>query len=98
IIPARYASTRLPGKPLLEISGRPMIQHVYERARQARSLCDALAGTEVERIVTAVEAFGGQVVLTSAAHRSGTDRLAEAAADLDADVIVHMQVCEPPGA
>lgn len=95
IIPARYASTRLPGKPLLPISGRPMIQHVYERARQARALSDVIVATDDDRILRAVRRFGGKAVLTSDAHRSGTDRLAEVAAGLTADVIVNIQGDEP---
>lgn len=95
IIPARYSSTRLPGKPLLEISGRPMIQHVYERARQARTLCEVIVATDDARIVEAVRGFGGKAVLTSTEHPSGTDRLAEVARDLDADVIVNIQGDEP---
>jgi 3-deoxy-manno-octulosonate cytidylyltransferase (CMP-KDO synthetase) len=95
IIPARYAATRLPGKPLLPIAGKPMIQHVYERARMARTLSAVMIATDDERIAAAVRAFGGEAVLTSAAHRSGTDRLAEAARDLAADVIVNIQGDEP---
>jgi 3-deoxy-manno-octulosonate cytidylyltransferase (CMP-KDO synthetase) len=95
IIPARYASTRLPGKPLAEIAGRPMIQHVYERACRARSLDDVIVATDDGRIVEAVRGFGGKAALTSADHRSGTDRLAEVAAGLSADVIVNIQGDEP---
>ena len=76
IIPARYSSTRLPGKPLLEISGRPMIQHVYERTRQARTLSDVIVATDDPRIVEAVRGFGGKAVLTSPEHPSGICRVA----------------------
>jgi 3-deoxy-manno-octulosonate cytidylyltransferase (CMP-KDO synthetase) len=95
MIPARYAASRLPGKPLLPIAGKPMIQHVYERARGARTLSVLLVATDDERIAAAVRAFGGKAVLTSPEHRSGTDRLAEAARDLAADVIVNIQGDEP---
>lgn len=95
IIPARYGATRLPGKPLADISGRPMIQHVYERALQSHSLRDVIVATDDERIRDAVMAFGGRVVMTSAEHRSGTDRLAEVAAGLNVDIIVNIQGDEP---
>ncbi len=95
IIPARYASTRLPAKALLDIAGRPMIRHVYERALQALSLADVLVATDDQRIVAAVEQFGGRAVMTSPEHRSGTDRLAEVAQTLAADVIVNIQGDEP---
>jgi 3-deoxy-manno-octulosonate cytidylyltransferase (CMP-KDO synthetase) len=95
IIPARYAATRLPGKPLLPIAGKPMIQHVYEQARRAATLSAVLVATDDERIAAAVCAFGGEAIMTSASHRSGTDRLAEAARDLRADVIVNIQGDEP---
>jgi len=90
IIPARYASTRLPGKPLADIAGRPMIQHVYERAARARGVARALVATDDERIADAVRAFGGDLVMTGT-HATGTDRLAEVARGLDADVLVNVQ-------
>lgn len=77
IIPARFASSRFPGKPLAPLSGRPMIQWVYERARGARHVDDVIVATDDERIMAAVRGFGGHAVLTSPRHRSGTDRLAE---------------------
>jgi 3-deoxy-manno-octulosonate cytidylyltransferase (CMP-KDO synthetase) len=95
IIPARWQASRLPGKPLAEITGRPMIRHVYERAQQATRLSEVLVATDDERIMVAVRAFGGHVVLTSPNHRSGTDRVAEAAAGLSADVVVNIQGDEP---
>ena len=95
IIPARYASSRFPGKPLVPIAGRPMIQHVYERARQARLVDAVLVATDDARIVTAVEAFGGQAVMTSSAHPSGTDRIAEVAAQRAYDIVVNVQGDEP---
>jgi 3-deoxy-manno-octulosonate cytidylyltransferase (CMP-KDO synthetase) len=76
IIPARFGATRLPGKPLSDIHGRPMIQHVYERAKRARSVDRVLVATEDRRIADAVRGFGGEAVMTSPRHASGTDRLA----------------------
>ncbi len=95
IIPARFGSTRLPGKPLSDILGKPMIQHVYERASRARGLDRVLVATDDERIAAAVRAFGGEVKMTSPAHESGTDRLAEVARTLDATVVVNVQGDEP---
>lgn len=95
IIPARFASTRLPGKPLSDIHGQPMVQRVYDRVRRASCVTRVLVATDDERIVRAVRGFGGEVVLTSPDHASGTDRLAEAAAALDADVVVNVQGDEP---
>lgn len=96
IIPARYASTRLPGKPLLNLAGRPMILHVVERALVARNVARALVATDDERIAEAVRAAGFEAVMTRADHASGSDRLAEVAATLDdADVIVNVQGDEP---
>ena len=90
IIPARYASTRLPGKPLAAIAGRPMIQHVYERAARARGVARTLVATDDARIAEAVRAFGGDLVMTGA-HATGTDRLAEVARGLEADIVVNVQ-------
>jgi 3-deoxy-manno-octulosonate cytidylyltransferase (CMP-KDO synthetase) len=101
IIPARFASTRLPGKPLAEIHGKTMIQRVWERARAAKLPQRVLVATDDDRIVAAVRSFGGEAVLTSAAHATGTDRLAEAVQATDADVVVNVQGDEPlvdPGA
>src|SRR5689334_17262725 len=95
IIPARLAATRLPDKPLLDICGKSMIQRVWERVSEADCLDAVLVATPDERIYRVVESFGGNAVLTSSEHRSGTDRLAEAAANLDADVIVNVQGDEP---
>lgn len=95
LIPARLAATRLPNKPLLDIAGKPMIQRVYERATQAETLCEAMVATPDEEIRACVEAFGGKAIMTSHVHRSGTDRLAEAARHLDADLIVNIQGDEP---
>lgn len=95
VIPARYASSRLPGKPLLRQTGKYLIQHVYERACQAKLASAVVVATDDSRIVAAVESFGGKVVLTRRDHPSGTDRVAEAARQLDADVIVNLQGDEP---
>ena len=95
IIPARYESSRLPGKALADIGGRPMIEHVYRRASAATTIARVIVATDDRRILDAVRAFGGEAVMTSAAHQSGTDRLAEAAAALDAEIIVNVQGDEP---
>ncbi|MBI5874406.1 MAG: 3-deoxy-manno-octulosonate cytidylyltransferase [Deltaproteobacteria bacterium] len=95
IIPARYGSTRLEGKALLDIAGKPMIQWVYERAGKARLVHDVVAATDDKRIFDAVKGFGGKAVMTSASHKSGTDRLAEAAANIKCDVVVNVQGDEP---
>ena len=95
VIPARYASTRLEGKALKDIHGKPMIQHVYELARKAKCLADVIVATDDVRIQKAVECFGGRVAMTSSQHVTGTDRVAEVAANLDADVVVDIQGDEP---
>ena len=96
IIPARYSSTRLPGKPLVEIKGRPMILWVVERALQARNISRAIVATDDHRVMDAVRQAGFEAMLTSPAHQSGSDRLAEVAAALDdVDVIVNVQGDEP---
>jgi 3-deoxy-manno-octulosonate cytidylyltransferase (CMP-KDO synthetase) len=95
IIPARYASSRLPGKPLLDRTGKYLIQHVHEQARRARKANTVLVATDDGRIVAAVESFGGLAVLTRDDHPSGTDRVAEVARRLDADIIVNLQGDEP---
>jgi 3-deoxy-manno-octulosonate cytidylyltransferase (CMP-KDO synthetase) len=94
IIPARYGSTRLPGKPLIVIKGKPLIQHVYERVRLS-SVQQVIVATDDERIVAAVRGFGGEAVLTSPDHRTGTERVAEAAKGIDASIIVNVQGDEP---
>jgi 3-deoxy-manno-octulosonate cytidylyltransferase (CMP-KDO synthetase) len=91
IIPARYGSTRLPGKPLAQIGGKPMIQHVYESAARANTLDWVLVATDDRRIEDAVRGFGGEVIMTSKKHASGTDRLAEVARKIKADWIVNVQ-------
>jgi 3-deoxy-manno-octulosonate cytidylyltransferase (CMP-KDO synthetase) len=95
VIPARYGSTRLPGKSLVPLCGKPLVQWVYERARQARRLSDLCVATDDERIRRAVESFGGRVAMTRADHPSGTDRVAEAARGLGAEVVVNIQGDEP---
>ena len=97
IIPARFGATRLPGKPLLDIAGKPMIQHVYERALESGA-GNIIIATDDERIVKAAEAFGAQVCLTSDKHHSGTDRIAEVADKYgfsDDQIIVNLQGDEP---
>lgn len=91
IIPARYGSTRLPGKPLVPIGGKPMIQLVYESAAKARVLDRVLVATDDRRIESVVRGFGGEVMMTSKRHESGTDRLAEVARAIKADWLVNVQ-------
>ncbi len=94
IIPARYASTRLPGKPLIVIKGKPLIQYVYERVK-ASSVRQVIVATDDERIANTVRGFGGEAILTSPRHRSGTERVAEVAAAMDAEIVVNCQGDEP---
>ena len=95
IIPARMESSRFPGKPLAPILGRPMIEHVYRRTMLCQALDDVTVATCDPEIFESVEAFGGKAIMTSPAHERASDRVAEAAADLDADVIVMVQGDEP---
>lgn len=95
VIPARYASTRLPGKPLVDIEGKPMIVRVYERAKLAETLDDVLVATDDERIARAVEEHGGAAVMTSKDHPNGTSRLAQVAKDTDAEIFINIQGDEP---
>ncbi|MGK5024302.1 3-deoxy-manno-octulosonate cytidylyltransferase [Janthinobacterium sp. RB2R34] len=95
VIPARYASTRLPGKPLLEILGKPMVQHVYERALQVPGVDTVVVATDDARVLDAVRGFGGRCVMTSPDHPSGTDRLAEVMQTVDADIYINLQGDEP---
>jgi 3-deoxy-D-manno-octulosonate 8-phosphate phosphatase (KDO 8-P phosphatase) len=95
VIPARYGSTRLPGKPLADIGGKPMVQHVYERAMQVTGVHVVVVATDDSRVADAVSAFGGQHIMTSADHPSGTDRLAEVMRGVDADVYINLQGDEP---
>lgn len=94
VIPARYASSRLPAKPLLRETGKYLIQHVYERACESNADV-AVVATDDQRIFDAVRSFGGDVAMTRDDHPSGTDRVAEVAEKLDADIIVNLQGDEP---
>jgi 3-deoxy-manno-octulosonate cytidylyltransferase (CMP-KDO synthetase) len=94
IIPARYGSTRLPGKPLIEIKGKPLIQYVYEQVQRS-SIREVIVATDDERIVAAVRGFGGEAVLTAPHHHSGTERVAEAATTVESDIVVNVQGDEP---
>ena len=96
VIPARFGSTRLPGKPLADIAGKPMIQRVYERVTNAKKPEVLIAATDDQRVYDAVQSFGGTVVMTDANHPTGTDRLAEVAQQYtDLDVIINVQGDEP---
>jgi 3-deoxy-manno-octulosonate cytidylyltransferase (CMP-KDO synthetase) len=95
IIPARYQSARLPGKPLLPLAGIPMIVHVLRRASSAHRVRRSVVATDDQRIADAVAKYGGEAILTSASARSGSDRVAEVAAGIDADIIVNVQGDEP---
>ncbi len=101
VIPARYGSTRLAGKPLISLAGKPLIQRVYERAKMAQRAERVIVATDDERIVKAVEGFGGEARMTRTEHRTGTERIAEVAAREEGDVFVNVQGDEPlldPGA
>lgn len=91
IIPARFGSTRFPGKPLADIDGKPMIRHVYERAVGVPSVDRVLVATDDRRIAEVVRSFGGEVVLTRSDHPSGSDRVAEVAAGLSEDIVLNIQ-------
>jgi 3-deoxy-manno-octulosonate cytidylyltransferase (CMP-KDO synthetase) len=95
VIPARFASTRLPGKPLADIHGKPLVQRVWERACAAHRPSRVVVATDDERIADAVRAFGGEALMTSPDHPTGTDRLAQAARALDASIVVNVQGDEP---
>jgi len=98
VIPARYHSTRFPGKALADILGKPMIQHVYERVLTAGNVSLIAVATDDDRIAAAVEKFGGLAIMTAATHRSGTDRIAEAVSRLgieDTDIVVNIQGDQP---
>lgn len=95
VIPARYGSTRFPGKPLARLAGKPLIQHVWERARAIPSVEAVYVATDDHRIYDAVLAFGGKPILTSREHPSGTDRVAEVCRSLDVDLVVNIQGDEP---
>ena len=95
IIPARYGSTRFKGKPLAEIDGKPMIYYVYQGSKKAKCVDDVIVATDDERIKNAVEKFNGKAVMTSKEHKTGTERIAEVAKNIDADIIVNVQGDEP---
>jgi 3-deoxy-manno-octulosonate cytidylyltransferase (CMP-KDO synthetase) len=95
VIPARHASTRFPGKPLAPIAGKPMIQHVVERVRGAQTVSRVVVATDDDRIKTAVEAFGGEAILTRHDHHTGTDRVAEVATHITAEIYINVQGDEP---
>ena len=95
VIPARYGSTRLPGKPLIPIAGKPMIQHVFERTKKAQTVQRVVVATDDVRIVNAVHGFQGEALMTRSDHRTGTERVAEVAAHEEGDVFVNVQGDEP---
>ena len=95
VIPARYGSTRFPGKPLAIIAGKPMVQWCYESTRKCKDLDDVVVATDDSRIADAVASFGGKAVMTSPNHQTGTDRIAEAVSGMDADLIINVQGDEP---
>jgi len=95
IIPARYASSRFPGKPLVDLKGKSMIQRVYEGAKKSTMLSKVIVATDDQRIFDAVQAFGGEVMMTSDEHTTGTDRCGEVANTVEADVIINIQGDEP---
>lgn len=98
VIPARYASSRLPGKPLVRLGGKSMIQHVVERARLASGVSRVIVATDDERVLREVQGFGGEAVMTRGDHRSGTERVAEVAASAaasEAEIFVDVQGDEP---
>ena len=98
VIPSRYESSRFPGKPLADLCGKPMIQHVYERVLRAKTVTEAAVATDDRRIFDAVEKFGGRAIMTAGRHRSGTDRIAEAATVLNLDendIVVNIQGDQP---
>jgi 3-deoxy-manno-octulosonate cytidylyltransferase (CMP-KDO synthetase) len=95
VIPARYSSTRFPGKALVDIKGRPMIQWVYEGTKRSKLINRVIVATDNERIVSAVKSFGGEVMMTSPHHATGTDRIAEVAKSLECDIVVNVQGDEP---
>jgi 3-deoxy-manno-octulosonate cytidylyltransferase (CMP-KDO synthetase) len=95
VIPARYGSTRFEGKVLKDLCGKPVIQHVYERAKKAKMLDDLIIAADDDRIIKTVEGFGGKVVFTSKSHSTGTDRLTEVVNAIDVRIVVNIQGDEP---
>jgi len=95
VIPARYGSSRFPGKIIAEIAGKPMIQRVYERAQKSKLLDDLIVAVDDTRVKDVVEAFGGRAVMTGTQHQSGTDRIAEVVENYDCDIVVNIQGDQP---
>ena len=95
VIPARYGSTRFEGKPLADILGKPMIQYVYEGVRRSKLIDEVIVATDDQRILEAVQAFGGEAIMTSPTHVTGTDRVAEVVRKLKSEIIVNVQGDEP---
>jgi len=95
IIPARYGSTRFEGKVIKDLCGKPVIQHVYERAKKAKTLDSLIIAADDDRIIKVVQGFGGKVVFTSKSHSTGTDRLTEVVNDIDVKIVVNIQGDEP---
>ncbi|MFH1245804.1 MAG: 3-deoxy-manno-octulosonate cytidylyltransferase [Candidatus Omnitrophota bacterium] len=95
VIPARYAAQRFPGKVLAELLGKPVVQYVYEEARKSRCLEEIIIACDDERVFKAVQRFGARAVMTGRGHNSGTDRIAEAAGSIDAQIVVNIQADEP---
>ena len=95
IIPARYGSTRFEGKLLADFCGRPVIQHTWENAKKSKSINELIIATDDKRIYNAAKGFGAKVVYTSKGHKSGSDRLTEATASIDAKIVVNIQADEP---
>ena len=95
VIPSRYASSRLPGKPLVPLAGKPMVQRVYERAKLAQTATRVVVATDDQRIIDAVKAIGGEARMTRSDHRTGTERIAEVAAHEPGDIFVNVQGDEP---
>src|ERR1700748_2433461 len=95
VIPARYGSTRLPGKPLVSLAGQTMVQRVYDRAKSAKSVHEVIVATDDDRIIQAVHSFGGVARMTRPDHRTGTERVAEVAAHVEGEVFVNLRGDEP---
>ncbi|MCV9884488.1 3-deoxy-manno-octulosonate cytidylyltransferase [Metabacillus halosaccharovorans] len=95
VIPARHGSTRFPGKPLANILGKPMIQHVYERAKLAKQIDNVVVATDHHEIYDVVESFGGKAIITRTDHESGSDRIAEVAEKVEGDIYLNIQGDEP---
>jgi 3-deoxy-manno-octulosonate cytidylyltransferase (CMP-KDO synthetase) len=95
VIPSRFGSTRLPGKPLVTLAGKAMVQHVYERAKKAQTVHKVLVATDDQRIIDAVQSFGGEARMTRSDHRTGTERIAEVAVHEQGDIFINVQGDEP---